>query len=95
MVDLTQLTVDAGGIGVVYWEPNWVSTKCGTRWGKGSDWENATWFDYPTHEALPVFEFLRHKYRRPKKGERGVAAIARALVSDGIEKALKSDEVEP
>lgn len=71
MVDLTQLTVDAGGIGVVYWEPNWVSTRCGTRWGKGSDWENSTWFDYPTHEALPVFEFLRHDYRRPKKGERG------------------------
>jgi len=71
MIDLTQLTVDAGGIGVVYWEPNWVSTKCGTRWGKGSDWENSTWFDYPTHEALPVFDFLRHNYRRPKKGERG------------------------
>jgi arabinogalactan endo-1,4-beta-galactosidase len=64
MVDITQLTVDAGGIGVVYWEPYWVSTRCGTRWGKGSDWENATWFDYPNHEALPVFEFLRHDYRR-------------------------------
>jgi arabinogalactan endo-1,4-beta-galactosidase len=71
MVDITQLTVDAGGIGVVYWEPYWVSTRCGTRWGKGSDWENSTWFDYPTHEALPVFEFLRHNYRRPRKGERG------------------------
>lgn len=64
MVDLTQLTLDAGGIGVVYWEPYWVSTRCSTRWGHGSDWENATWFDYPTHEALPVFEWLRHKYRR-------------------------------
>ena len=72
MVDLTQLTLDAGGIGVVYWEPYWVSTKCGTRWGKGSDWENATWFDYPKHEALPVFEWLHHKYRRPAaEGERG------------------------
>jgi arabinogalactan endo-1,4-beta-galactosidase len=71
MVDLTQLTVDAGGIGVVYWEPYWVSTKCGTRWGKGSDWENSTWFDYQNHDALPVFEFLRHDYRRPKPGERG------------------------
>jgi arabinogalactan endo-1,4-beta-galactosidase len=71
MVDLTQLTVDAGGIGGVYWEPNWVSTKCGTRWGKGSDWENSTWFDYKNDEALPVFEFLRHDYRRPKPGERG------------------------
>jgi arabinogalactan endo-1,4-beta-galactosidase len=64
MVDLTQLTIDAGGIGVVYWEPYWVSTRCGTRWGHGSDWENATWFDYPKHEALPVFEWLHHKYRR-------------------------------
>jgi arabinogalactan endo-1,4-beta-galactosidase len=64
MVDLTQLTIDAGGIGVVYWEPYWVSTRCGTRWGKGSDWENATWFDYKAHEALPVFEWLRHRYRR-------------------------------
>jgi arabinogalactan endo-1,4-beta-galactosidase len=66
MVDLTQLTLDAGGIGVVYWEPYWVSTKCGTRWGKGSDWENATWFDYKSHDALPVFEWLHHKYRKPQ-----------------------------
>jgi arabinogalactan endo-1,4-beta-galactosidase len=71
MVDLTQLTIDAGGIGVVYWEPYWISTRCGTRWGHGSDWENATWFDYGKHEALPVFEWLRHKYRRTKLGERG------------------------
>jgi arabinogalactan endo-1,4-beta-galactosidase len=71
MVDLTQLTVDAGGIGVVYWEPAWVSTRCGTRWGHGSDWENAAWFDYKRHEALPVFEWLHHRYRRAKAGERG------------------------
>jgi arabinogalactan endo-1,4-beta-galactosidase len=64
MTDLTQLTVDAGGVGVVYWEPYWVSTKCGTRWGHGSDWENATWFDYRRHEALPVFRFLSAKYRQ-------------------------------
>lgn len=71
MVDLTQLTLDAGGIGVVYWEPYWVSTQCRTPFGQGSGWENATWFDYPTHEALPVFEWLHHKYRRPTAGERG------------------------
>jgi len=64
MVDLTQLTIDAGGIGVVYWEPYWVSTNCTTPFGKGSGWENATWFDYPKHEALPVFEWLHHRYRR-------------------------------
>lgn len=63
LVDLTQTVVDGGGIGVVYWEPGWVSTRCGTRWGKGSNWENAAWFDYRRHEALPAFDFLRHDYR--------------------------------
>ncbi len=67
MIDLTQLTLDAGGIGVVYWEPYWVSTRCGTRWGQGSDWENAAWFDYPTHEALPVFEWMHHRYALSKR----------------------------
>lgn len=71
MLDLTQLTLDAGGIGVVYWEPYWVSTQCKTPFGQGSGWENATWFDERSHEALPVFEWLRHKYRRAKAGERG------------------------
>jgi len=73
MVDLMQLTLDAGGVGVVYWEPYWVSTTCRTPWGQGSGWDNATWFGNPGDEALPVFEWLRHKYRRsvPAKGERG------------------------
>lgn len=64
MVDLMQLTLNAGGVGVVYWEPYWVSTKCRTPWGQGSGWDNATWFGNPDHEALPVFEWLHHKYRR-------------------------------
>ena len=73
MIDLTQLTLDAGGVGVVYWEPYWVSTKCRTPWGQGSGWDNATWFDNPDHEALPVFQWLRHRYRRvaSTRGERG------------------------
>lgn len=66
MIDLTQLVLDAGGIGVVYWEPYWISTRCGTRWGHGSDWENATWFDYSRHDALPVFEWMHHHYAAPK-----------------------------
>ncbi|MEH3104970.1 MAG: arabinogalactan endo-1,4-beta-galactosidase [Sphingomonas phyllosphaerae] len=62
LIDLTQTVVDGGGVGVVYWEPNWVSTRCGTRWGKGSNWENAAWFDYRRTEALPAFDFLSHRY---------------------------------
>jgi arabinogalactan endo-1,4-beta-galactosidase len=35
----------AGGSGIVYWEPAWVSTNCSTLWGIGSHWDNATLFD--------------------------------------------------
>ncbi|MGK6319453.1 glycoside hydrolase family 53 protein [Sphingomonas sp. DT-204] len=64
LIDVTQTMVDNGGIGTVYWEPAWIATACKTRWGTGSNWENAAWFDLSTHEALPAFEFLRHDYRR-------------------------------
>jgi len=64
--DVTQTVVENGGIGLVYWEPAWVSTGCGTRWGKGSNWENAAWFDLGRHEALPAFDFLSMTYRARK-----------------------------
>jgi arabinogalactan endo-1,4-beta-galactosidase len=64
LVDLTRTVVANGGVGVVYWEPAWVSTECKTRWGTGSNWENAAWFDLRTHEALPAFDFLKVDYRR-------------------------------
>ena len=35
----------AGGLGVIYWEPAWVSTGCSTLWATGSHWDNATLFD--------------------------------------------------
>jgi len=66
LIDLTRTVVRAGGVGTVYWEPAWVSTRCGTRWGKGSNWENAAWFDY-RGEALPAFDFLSHDYRAPTR----------------------------
>lgn len=36
----------AGGEGLIYWEPAWVSTNCRTQWGTGSHWDNATLFDH-------------------------------------------------
>lgn len=64
MRDIMQLTLDAGGIGVVYWEPAWVSTKCHTRWAQGSDWENAAFFDYKGN-ALPSLEWPKAPYVLP------------------------------
>ena len=59
MIDLTKNTIEGGGEGVIYWEPAWISTNCTTRWGTGSHWENATFFDAENgNEVLPVFNFF-------------------------------------
>lgn len=66
LVDLTQLVLASGGVGVVYWEPAWVSTKtCGTRWGKGSNWENAALFDYKGNALKGAEDWLKHRYALP------------------------------
>jgi arabinogalactan endo-1,4-beta-galactosidase len=60
MNDVVQMTLRVGGVGVVYWEPAWVSTKCATRWGTGSHWENATLFDFRKgNELTPAADFLQ------------------------------------
>ena len=43
---------NAGGQGLVYWEPAWVSTNCSTLWAQGSHWDNATLFDNDNKATL-------------------------------------------
>ena len=63
LVALTQAVADAGGSGVVYWAPEWISTRCKTRWGTGSSWENAGWFDARRRwQVLPVIQFMGRNY---------------------------------
>lgn len=65
MIALTRAVFEAGGNGVVYWAPDWISTRCKTRWGVGSGWENAAWFDFHRRsEALPVLDFLAERPAR-------------------------------
>jgi arabinogalactan endo-1,4-beta-galactosidase len=64
LIALTQTVIDSGGAGVVYWEPAWVSTRCSTRWGQGSNWDNATFFDF-RDELLPGIDFMQYHYRFP------------------------------
>lgn len=46
LLDLKREVKEGNGFGVVYWEPAWVSTGCGTLWADaGSHWDNATLFD--------------------------------------------------
>ncbi len=64
LLTLRNLVKAAGGIGVIYWEPAWVSTKCTTLWGKGSHWENATFFNAAEgNKTLPAFLFFSNKYQ--------------------------------
>ncbi len=64
LTDLTQLVYANGGVGVVYWEPAWLSTKCKTRWGTGSNWENAALFDFKG-QALEGVQWLTAPYVMP------------------------------
>jgi arabinogalactan endo-1,4-beta-galactosidase len=66
MIDLTQSLISNGGLGIVYWEPAWVSTNCSTRWGQGSHWENATFFDFHNdNEVHQGIDFLNYGYQFP------------------------------
>ncbi|NJM25331.1 MAG: arabinogalactan endo-1,4-beta-galactosidase [Bacteroidia bacterium] len=66
MQDLTAQVLAGGAEGVIYWEPAWISTECRTRWGQGSHWENAAFFDAGNNNnALPVFQFFRSAQHRP------------------------------
>lgn len=52
LLDFKRMIKKAGGKGLIYWEPAWVSNNCSTRWGKGSHWENATLFDFDGKPTL-------------------------------------------
>jgi len=67
MIDLMQAVVDGGGLGIVYWEPAWISSDCTTRWGHGSHWENATLFDFRNAELHEGSDFLGYEYTRTDK----------------------------
>ena len=62
-MDLMQAVLDGGGLGTVYWEPAWITTRCSTRWGQGSHWENQTFFNYQRSELHEGADYLSHDYQ--------------------------------
>ena len=62
LIDQLRAVLGAGGLGIVYWEPAWISSKCRTRWGRGSHWENAALFDYRRAELHEGADFLDHDF---------------------------------
>jgi len=62
LTELSWLVKENGGSGVIYWEPAWVSTECGTQWAEqGSHLENSVFFDFDwqLHEGI---EFMEYDY---------------------------------
>lgn len=51
--DMAQAAISNGALGVIYWEPAWVSTPCSTPWAQGSHYENATFFDFDNRVLKP------------------------------------------
>ncbi len=63
MKQITQSVIGAGGIGVVYWEPAFISTSMKTQWGTGSPWENCTFFDFTDNNStLPGIDYMTWRY---------------------------------
>lgn len=59
---ITQETLDGGGLGVVYWEPAWITSSMKDLWGTGSSWENCTFFDFDGN-PLKAFGFMKAEYK--------------------------------
>jgi arabinogalactan endo-1,4-beta-galactosidase len=46
LTTLSQNMSDAGALGVIYWEPAWITSGMKDPWGTGSSWENCALFDF-------------------------------------------------
>ncbi len=57
--DLAQTVYAAGGKGVLYWEPAYISSTMCDKWGQGSSYENMSFFNFnAANKALPAFDFF-------------------------------------
>ncbi len=61
MIDLTQSMISAGGSGIVYWEPAWITSEAKDQWNTGSSWESNTFFDFDGN-AHSGFDFIKYEY---------------------------------
>jgi arabinogalactan endo-1,4-beta-galactosidase len=60
MKKLAREVGDGGGLGVIYWEPAWISSPVKDLWGTGSSWENCAYFDFEGN-ALKVFDYMKEE----------------------------------
>ena len=61
LIDLTQKMITAGGSGVMYWEPDWISSQMKDKWGTGSSMENCAFFDF-SGNTISSIDYMRYMY---------------------------------
>lgn len=55
--DLVTTVYNAGGKGVLYWEPDWITSAFCDKWGQGSSYENLSFFNFLSNNTpLPIFD---------------------------------------
>lgn len=62
---LTQQIINAKCDGIMYWEPAWISSPLKDRWGTGSSWENAAFFDF-NGNFIEGISFMKYPYKFPQ-----------------------------
>ncbi|HEX6226625.1 MAG TPA: glycosyl hydrolase 53 family protein [Chryseolinea sp.] len=62
MVKICQEVKDGGGLGVIYWEPAWISSGMKDLWGTGSSWENSTFFDFDGN-TIDGIDFMKFDFK--------------------------------
>ena len=62
MVDLTQAVIAGGGTGVMYWEPEWITSTLKDGFGQGSPWDNMTLFDF-TGNTIQGIGYMNYGYK--------------------------------
>lgn len=63
MKKITQEVIDGGGVGLVYWEPAWITSPLRDYWNTGSAWENCTFFDFEGN-VLPAIDYMTESYQQ-------------------------------
>jgi arabinogalactan endo-1,4-beta-galactosidase len=61
MKKLTMEVKEGNGIGLIYWEPAWISSGMKDLWGTGSSWENNTFFNFDGN-TIKGIEYMKFEY---------------------------------
>lgn len=61
LVKLAQEVQSGEGLGLIYWEPGWITSDMKDLWGTGSAWENATFFDFEGN-TIKGIDYMKFEY---------------------------------